>query len=256
MCGRARFSSDVSEVKLVFSIPPHRPTPDIAPSWNAVAREAISLPAATHDLGIMIVRERRTFGDRVCEARRSGEAAMRMILFSTLAVLIGAGTALAFPTDEVPTSEPAYLAKVKTAAPEQIVAKASIVMMQDGKSRSLQTGTNGFTCQISEDGTPLCADENGMAWMNAVASKSDPPNGIGFIYVLAGDTGTGDNDPDRRAAHLDWVQTGPHLMIVGPNAREMLCHPINVDVPDPTQPYVMFAGTPYEHLMLPLTAAE
>lgn len=47
MCGRARFSSDVSEVKLVFSIPPHRPTPDIAPSWNAVAREAISLPAAT-----------------------------------------------------------------------------------------------------------------------------------------------------------------------------------------------------------------
>jgi len=47
MCGRARFSSDVSEVKLVFSIPPHRPTLDIAPSWNAVAREAISLPAAT-----------------------------------------------------------------------------------------------------------------------------------------------------------------------------------------------------------------
>jgi hypothetical protein len=46
MCGRARFSSDVSEVKLVFSIP-RRPTPDIAPSWNAVAREAISLPAAT-----------------------------------------------------------------------------------------------------------------------------------------------------------------------------------------------------------------
>jgi hypothetical protein len=38
--------------------------------------------------------------------------------------MIGTGAALAFPTDEVPTSEPAYLAKVKTAAPEQIVAKA------------------------------------------------------------------------------------------------------------------------------------
>jgi len=29
--GRARLSSDVSEIKLVFSIPPHRPTPNIAP---------------------------------------------------------------------------------------------------------------------------------------------------------------------------------------------------------------------------------
>jgi putative SOS response-associated peptidase YedK len=34
MCGRARLSSDVSEIKLVFSIPPHRPTPNFAPSWN------------------------------------------------------------------------------------------------------------------------------------------------------------------------------------------------------------------------------
>jgi hypothetical protein len=43
------------------------------------------------------------------------------------------GTAFAFPTAEVPTSEAAYVTKVKTAAPEGIVAKATIVMMQDGK---------------------------------------------------------------------------------------------------------------------------
>ena len=84
---------------------------------------------------------------------------MRIILSSTLALLIGTGAGLAFPTDEVPTSEAAYLAKVKTAAPEQIVAKASIVMMQDGKPRSLQTGTNGYTCLVDGTGTPLCADE-------------------------------------------------------------------------------------------------
>ena len=89
---------------------------------------------------------------------------MRMILSSTLALLIGTGTALAFPIEEVPTSEPAYVVKVKTAAPAEIVAKASIVMMQDGKPKSLQTGTNGYTCLIGPDGTPLCADENGMAW--------------------------------------------------------------------------------------------
>jgi hypothetical protein len=30
MCGRARLSSDVSEIKVVFRIPPERPTPNIA----------------------------------------------------------------------------------------------------------------------------------------------------------------------------------------------------------------------------------
>jgi putative SOS response-associated peptidase YedK len=34
MCGRARLSSDVSEIKLMFGIPPERPTPNIAPSSN------------------------------------------------------------------------------------------------------------------------------------------------------------------------------------------------------------------------------
>jgi hypothetical protein len=181
---------------------------------------------------------------------------MRMILSSTLALLIGTGAVLAFPTDEVPTSEPAYLAKVKTAAPAEIVAKASIVMMQDGKPKSLQTGTNGYTCLIGPDGTPLCADENGMAWWKAVGSKSDPPNKIGFIYMLAGDTGTSNHDPYQRASHQHWVQTGPHVMIVGPLVREMSGYPRTADVSDPTQPYVMFPGTPYEHLMLPVAAAK
>jgi putative SOS response-associated peptidase YedK len=34
MCGRARLSSDVSEIKIRFAIPPTRPTPNLAPSWN------------------------------------------------------------------------------------------------------------------------------------------------------------------------------------------------------------------------------
>ena len=77
----------------------------------------------------------------------------------------GGATQEPIPTEApVPTSEPAYLAKVKTAAPEQIVAKACIIMMQDGKAKSLQTGTNGYTCLIGPDGTPLCADENGTGY--------------------------------------------------------------------------------------------
>jgi hypothetical protein len=181
---------------------------------------------------------------------------MRIVFFSTLALLVGMGIALAFPTSEVPTSEAAYIAKVKTAAPEEIVAKATIVMMQDGKERSLQTGTNGFTCFINGDGTPLCGDEAGIAWFKTIGSKSDPSNKIGFIYMLAGDTGTTNHDPYQKETHQHWVQTGPHVMIVGPMVREMSGYSRSPDVADPTQPYVMYPGTKYEHLMLPVTAAK
>jgi len=43
MCGRVRLSSDVSEIKLVFSIPPHRPTPNFAPSWNAAPTDRLPI---------------------------------------------------------------------------------------------------------------------------------------------------------------------------------------------------------------------
>src|SRR5438874_707730 len=47
MCGRVRLSSDVSEIKLVFSIPPHRPTPNFPPSWNVAPTD--SLPVVRCD---------------------------------------------------------------------------------------------------------------------------------------------------------------------------------------------------------------
>lgn len=47
MCGRARLSSDVSEIKLAFSIPPQRPTPNIPANWNAAPTE--DLPVVRYD---------------------------------------------------------------------------------------------------------------------------------------------------------------------------------------------------------------
>jgi putative SOS response-associated peptidase YedK len=47
MCGRVRLSSDVSEIKLVFSIPPHRPTFNFPPSWNAAPTDL--LPGVRYD---------------------------------------------------------------------------------------------------------------------------------------------------------------------------------------------------------------
>jgi hypothetical protein len=174
---------------------------------------------------------------------------LRVIVSS---MLVLSGTAVALPTSEIPTTESAYIEKVKTAAPEQIIAKANIVMKQaDGSMKTLQTD-NGYTCTINGSGTPLCADANALAWMKAVGDKQDPPDKVGFIYMLAGDTGTNNADAHDKA-HEHWVATGPHVMIVGPMVKDMPGYSRAVDVTDPTQPYAMYPGTRYEHLMLPVS---
>jgi hypothetical protein len=112
---------------------------------------------------------------------------MRTMMCVMTTLLIGISMAHAqhqYPTAEVPTSEPAYLAKVKTAAPEHIVSKATIIMMQEGKPRELQAGSNGFTCLIAPDGTPLCADQNGMEWMQSVRARRAA--GQDWLHLHAG----------------------------------------------------------------------
>jgi putative SOS response-associated peptidase YedK len=41
MCGRARLSSDVSEIRIAFGIPPERPSPNFAPSWNVAPTDPL-----------------------------------------------------------------------------------------------------------------------------------------------------------------------------------------------------------------------
>jgi putative SOS response-associated peptidase YedK len=47
MCGRARLSSDVSEIKVAFRIPPERPSPNFAASWNVAPADP--LPVVRYD---------------------------------------------------------------------------------------------------------------------------------------------------------------------------------------------------------------
>jgi putative SOS response-associated peptidase YedK len=47
MCGRARLSSDVSEIKVAFRIPPERPAPNFPASWNVAPTDP--LPVVRYD---------------------------------------------------------------------------------------------------------------------------------------------------------------------------------------------------------------
>ncbi len=180
--------------------------------------------------------------------------ALASVGFCVASAALTTTSASALPTEEIPKTEPEYIAKVKTAAPASVVNNATITMPQpDGSSKTVQSGSNGFTCFIGNDGTPECDDENAMEWRKALQAKQAPPNKIGFIFMLDGDTGTSNHDSAERHTHRHWVQTGPHVMIVGGAAREMLsAYPRDLDVKDPTQPYVMFPGKPNEHLMIPV----
>jgi hypothetical protein len=149
-------------------------------------------------------------------------------------------------------SDADYMKLVMTAAPEQLVRDATIVRMQSGSMQTLKQGTNEFTCMVANE-VPMCADPAAMEWAHAWQTHSPPPDKVGFMYMLNGDNGGSNTDPwaTKPEPGNHWIKTGAHVMIVGPPAKTMTGYPRTAD-PDPTKPYVMWPGTPYEHLMLPV----
>lgn len=149
------------------------------------------------------------------------------------------------------TPDAAYMKKLTSAAPAQIVRDAAIARMDNGRMQTVKQGSNGFTCMMLGP-TPMCADANAMAWAHARATHAAPPDKVGFIYMLAGDAGASNTDPfaTKQEPGNHWVKTGPHVMIVGPASTQMVSYPSSAD-PNIKEPYVMWPGTPYAHLMLP-----
>ena len=70
---------------------------------------------------------------------------------------------------------------------------------------------------------------------------------------LKGDPGVSNTDhyAKEKTADNNWVQTGPHVMILGDIGGMAKAYPRDAKA-DPTKPYVMWPGTAYEHLMLPI----
>jgi len=144
-----------------------------------------------------------------------------------------------------------------SAAPRAVSETATIIAMNEkGEARTLREGTGTFTCMpdnpMTPGNDPMCLDKNGMEWAKAWMGRKEPEKGrIGLGYMLAGGSDASNDDPyaTAPAAGHVWVDTGPHVMILG-GVDGMPDHPRTAD--NPKVPYVMWGGTPYAHIMMPV----
>jgi hypothetical protein len=157
-----------------------------------------------------------------------------------------------------PVGDEALIANAMSAAPSHIAQNAAVTMRTpEGQMRMLRKGTNGYTCMPDNPrnpgNMPMCIDAPGLAWARALRDRREPPSGgaVAVAYMLQGSAFPSYDDPFAKQppAGGKWETTGPVLMIM--NVRGMLSG-YSAEHRDPREPFIMFQGTPYEHLMIPL----
>jgi hypothetical protein len=186
-----------------------------------------------------------------------------MTMTRTLAVLLATSSIMSVSAayaQHAMVDDKDVKASLKGTAPDTVIEHATLMNhTADGKMKVVQQGTNGWTCMPGRVGTvgapsPMCSDKAGMEWVEAWLNKGPAPQKMGFIYMMQGDNGASNSDPyaTKEAPDNNWIMTGPHVMIVGGEAKMMMqAYPRTPKVANAHEPYVMWPGTPYEHLMLP-----
>jgi len=173
-----------------------------------------------------------------------------IIAKSALALaLLAAGMSTAMAGDETDK----LIAHARSAAPAAIGAKATVVI----KGEIVAEGDNGWTClpeTMEGDQAAVCIDATWGEMFGAVGAKAPyAATSVGISYMLQGDPpggGVSNSDPyheDPQNAD-DYVETGPHLMIIVP--KELLEG--ITDDPSSGGPWVMWGDTDYAHIMVPV----
>jgi hypothetical protein len=158
-----------------------------------------------------------------------------------------------------PKTDQDKVANAMLAAPTEIGQNATIrdwPAKQGGEQRVLREGSNGWVCLPDEPSSPgndpMCLDGEWQKFMAAYMTKAKPEvRQTGVAYMLGG-SGEGSNtDPFATGPTPDnqWHKYGPHIMVVVPDAKAL--EGISSD-PGNGGPYVMFKGTPYAHVMVPV----
>lgn len=154
------------------------------------------------------------------------------------------------------------IANAMTAAPVGVSAKATILdwpATEGDQPAVLRAGSNGWNClpdmPHSQGSDPMCIDQSWMQWVAAyMAHKAPQITSIGIGYMMAPGGGwTSNTDPYAIAAAEgnQWHQALPHVMVLVPDLKSLAG--ISTD-PHNGGPYVMYPGTPYAHIMAPISA--
>jgi len=147
-----------------------------------------------------------------------------------------------------------------SAAPIAIAKDATIMdypEKEGGELVVLRKGTNDWTCfwTCYPDGPgddPICVDKMALLWVQAWMSKTAPKltaDGIG--YMLRGGSSPSNTDPflKKPAAGERWMREPPHIMIFPAGKLDPKVYSSD---PHWGGPWIMFGGTPYEHVMVPV----
>jgi hypothetical protein len=192
----------------------------------------------------------------------------RILLMAGAALTVGACNKAGMTNGNTPAAETKTssattassdpIASAESAAPASLAHDAAVVTVDaSGAMKHIRAGKNGWTCIPDAPDTPgpdpMCFDANAGKWADAWMHHKPPPDGTpGVMYMLEGGTDASNTDPyaTKPTAENDWIKTGPHIMIVG--NKGMLAGYASGAKPDTSMPYVMWAGTPYAHLMVPV----
>ena len=160
------------------------------------------------------------------------------------------------PVTGAADDEADLVADALSAAWPGMAENAAIV---DWDGNVLKEGSNGYTCMPSPPtlGGPMCMDSEWMKWAEAWQNKADfTAEALGISYMLAGDKDGGSSNIDPFATgptdDNEWIAEGAHLMIIAPPAL-LEAYPTD---PDNGGAYVMWKGTPYAHLMVPIGSRD
>ena len=186
-----------------------------------------------------------------------------------LALLAPLPAALALP-DAPHSSSEWKIAAYSSAAPAEIAAGATIYD-NDGKT-VLRAGTNAWSCMPANpkgpdaDGAyssahkamPFCFDAEGYKWVVGFMTDTAPVmERDTYMWMLHGDNG--EDNTKRLVLSVDdvedpknWVESGPHLMLMPKDPTSLDSFPTDFSA---GAPFVMFKGTKFAHVMIPLNPA-
>jgi hypothetical protein len=148
-----------------------------------------------------------------------------------------------------------------SAAPLTVSKDATIVdypTEAGGEPIVLREGTNGWFCYPDWDVSPVddpeCNDAAFEAWFRALMSGAPEPPELtrpGFAFMLQGGGDPSNTDPMAAppADFEDWVVTPAHVMVIVPGG--FANSTLSTD-PESGEPFIMWKGHPYEHLMIPV----